>query len=103
MSGEHQERRETDWLFNRINVLEDKMDSQHQRQRDHLDARFNKMEEMMREHEQKDDAIERRVAFIEAEKQFEKQQALKRGALAGVLTGIGFQAILQIVKSVWWK
>ena len=103
---EHPERRETDWLFHRLNTLEDQMREQHQRLRSDMNGGFatlaHEIGERIAPIERRSEDHSGRIIVIETERRAEAAQAIKRGTWAGILAATGVQASLKVLEH-WWK
>lgn len=103
--ADHPERRETDWLFQRLNALEDQMREQHQRLRSDMNAGFMKVAHEISERvspiERRAEDHSGRLIVIETERRAEAAQSMKRGAWAGILAATGLQACLKMFEH-WW-
>lgn len=100
--NEDHDHRETDWLFNRMNALEEQMREQHQRLRSDMNAGFEKVS-----HDLRQTVISmtptcrahgERLLVIETERGIEKSQALKRGTWAGLAAASGFTILWEVIK-----
>lgn len=100
------QRRETDWLFQRLNSLEDQMRDQHQRLRSDMNAGFAKLSHEVGERvqplERRAEDHSGRIIVIETERRAEAAAAVKKGALAGILAASGLQAAMKVLEH-WWK
>lgn len=103
---DHPERRETEWLFQRLNDLENQMRDQHQRLRSDMNAGFTRVTHEIGERvsplERRAEDHSGRLLTIEVERRAEAQQALKRGTWAGVLAGAGITGVFKVLEH-WWK
>lgn len=103
--SEEPQRRETDWLFQRLNALEDKMSDQHRRLRDDMSNGFTKLSHEIVERvtplERRAEDHSGRIIVIETERRAEAAQSVKRGALAGVLAATGLQATMKVLEHFW--
>lgn len=102
---DHPERRETDWLFQRLNDLEGQMREQHQRLRSDMNGGFLKLAHEIGERvsplERRAEDHSGRLLTIEVERRSEAAQSVKRGALAGILAATGLQAMMKVLEHFW--
>jgi len=87
----------TDWLFHRLNTLEEQMIDQHVRLRTDMNIGFATLATEMHNGFTRIDARAEshsvRLVTIEAERGIEKTQAVRRGTWAGLASAGGFMAV----------
>ncbi len=97
--------RETEWLFHRLNTLEDKIDNQHARLRQDMTSGFEKVSVTMQEAFGKCDREVHchalRLTVIETERAQEAKQVMKLSTTAGAVAGAGLTIITEAVKSIF--
>jgi len=59
---------------------------------------FNSIRSAMEKHGEEDELVERRVTIIETERGIEKQQAVRRGAVAGSITAALVIGLIESIK-----
>lgn len=91
-------------FFERMQQFDDRLQDYHRRQRQHIDDSVRELKAVLATHEDKDNAVERRVTIIETQRESEKEQAKKAGAYYGVLAAAGVNALILAVKRlVGWQ
>ena len=102
MPNDDLDRRETDWLFQRLNTLEDQMREQHQRLRSDMNAGFMQVTHEVRvgfvstDERLKDHGD--RILVIETTRMMERREAGKRGTWAGIAAASGLTVIWELLK-----
>ena len=76
-------------FYERMQMLEDKMQEYHRRSREHVDGQITLVLAAFKSHELDDDRVATRVTVIEAERGIEKRAAATRSVIAGSI-GAGF-------------
>jgi uncharacterized protein YoxC len=97
--------RETDWLFHRLNTLEEKIDAQHSRLRGDMTTNFDKLSASVKDmFDRCDTRISintTRLTVIETERTVEARQAVKRGTAAGAIAATGLTVVAEAVKHLF--
>ena len=94
--------RETDWLLNRLDVIEAQMREQHQRLRSDMNAGFLSLTTEMRNTVAAMTptcvAHGDRLLVIETERKIEAGRAMKRGTWAGLAAAAGLTGLIKIIE-----
>lgn len=85
------------WLTQRLDSIEKRMTEHNQSMRADMHTGFSDLRRLFSEHEDEDQAVEKRVTIIETERGIEKQTASRHGAVAG---SIAAGLVLALVESI---
>lgn len=86
------------FIYEIAQQLRDHIDAKHSSLRSSLESGFHDIAGRLDEHTKQDQAFYDRVLRIETEREIEKQQAIKRGAWAGILAAGGMEALIEGLK-----
>lgn len=87
------------WLWDTMETMRQQMTDQHGRLRQDISAGADKLRLEMREMSGKVDELGRAVVRIEAQREIEERQSVRRGTWAGILAAAGLTALLEVLKS----
>ena len=87
------------WLWDTMTGMRDEMAAQHGRLRSDISAGADRLRMEIREVSEKVDTLSRAVVRIEAQRELEEKQSVRRGAWAGILAAAGLTALWELIKS----
>jgi hypothetical protein len=87
------------WLWDTMTSMREEMTAQHGRLRSDISAGADRLRQEIREVSDKVDTLSKAVVRIEAQRELEEKQSVRRGAWAGILAAAGLTALLEGFKA----
>lgn len=89
-----------DWLFNRMNTLEDLLRDQHSRLRQDMTANFDLIRAEIKEHQRFNDETRERTVIMETERRVEKEEVRRRVTWIGIAASLIVNAMAEVLRRV---
>lgn len=88
------------WLTQRLESIEKRMGEHNSAMRADMNAGFGDLRRAFSDHEDDDQAVEKRVTIIETERGIEKETASRHGAIAGTIAAGLVLALVESIKKM---